>query len=308
MARLLAYGLRDLARRMRRRSASVTSENPLGAGSADLHDWLVHTRTFKRMHGGGGEGTPASTRTLRLGAWQVAGAWILGRNMFGPIQVPLARRVVARLAGANPPHHAPAVSVPHAPPTTGLGHGSAGLSSAPRNRGHSGGAGARAGRGRSPPRFRVGWRCRHHSPVICQASLVDEMHPAVAPSAARPGELLTSQASTCRPSATGARSASQARRRCVTLSPEPRRCVRRQHFGPAGHLKLRVGRRLPASYLPRLRGSEARQCRSNCRRRRRNDLLESIKRFVAESLDMEIGDLKARPGRVPPIGATCAPP
>ena len=62
-------------------------ENPLGVGGEDLHGWLVGTRTFKRMLGqeGGNTGIDEDFAARSMAG---IGAWILGRNMFGPIRGP----------------------------------------------------------------------------------------------------------------------------------------------------------------------------------------------------------------------------
>jgi dihydrofolate reductase len=62
-------------------------ENPLGAGGMALHSWFFPTRTFQKMLGkdGGSTGIDddfAARSTTNLGAW------ILGRNMFGPVRGP----------------------------------------------------------------------------------------------------------------------------------------------------------------------------------------------------------------------------
>jgi dihydrofolate reductase len=62
-------------------------ENPLGVGGESLHDWLVSTRTFKRMQGGNG-GDTGIDEDFAARSMRGIGAWILGRNMFGPIRGP----------------------------------------------------------------------------------------------------------------------------------------------------------------------------------------------------------------------------
>jgi dihydrofolate reductase len=60
-----------------------TMENPLGEGGEDLHEWVVGTESWRRQHGKeGGESGPDSQvveETTRN-----VGAYIMGRNMFGP--------------------------------------------------------------------------------------------------------------------------------------------------------------------------------------------------------------------------------
>jgi hypothetical protein len=57
--------------------------NPLGVGGIALHEWAFATRTFKRMHGSEGGTTGIDDDSASRGFANI-GAWILGRNMFGP--------------------------------------------------------------------------------------------------------------------------------------------------------------------------------------------------------------------------------
>ena len=60
-------------------------QNPLGVGGEDLHKWMTGTRTFHEMVGKDGGTTDVDDRfTVR--SFDNVGAWILGRNMFGPIR------------------------------------------------------------------------------------------------------------------------------------------------------------------------------------------------------------------------------
>jgi dihydrofolate reductase len=60
-------------------------QDPLGVGGTDLHHWSFATRTFRAMHGGEGGSTGVDDELARRGVENV-GAWILGRNMFGPVR------------------------------------------------------------------------------------------------------------------------------------------------------------------------------------------------------------------------------
>ena len=62
-------------------------ENPLGVGGHALHEWVFVTRTFQRMMGAEGGSTGIDDEFAARGFDNV-GAWILGRNMFGPIRGP----------------------------------------------------------------------------------------------------------------------------------------------------------------------------------------------------------------------------
>jgi dihydrofolate reductase len=87
-------------------------ENPLGVGGEDLHDWLVNTRTFKRMQRQEGGDTGVDEEFAARGMTGI-GAWILGRNMFGPIRGPWPDESWRGWWGKNPPYHAPAFVLTH---------------------------------------------------------------------------------------------------------------------------------------------------------------------------------------------------
>src|SRR5262245_54676424 len=61
--------------------------NPLGVGGTALHEWAFPTRTFRQMFGGDGGTTGIDDDFAARGFYNI-GAWILGRNMFGPVRGP----------------------------------------------------------------------------------------------------------------------------------------------------------------------------------------------------------------------------
>src|SRR3954470_20299494 len=67
---------------------SQSLDNPLGVGGPGLHEWLVTTRAFKRTHGAGDGGDGGVDDDFAARGMEGIGAWILGRNMFGPIRGP----------------------------------------------------------------------------------------------------------------------------------------------------------------------------------------------------------------------------
>jgi dihydrofolate reductase len=87
-------------------------EEPLGVGGENLHDWLVHTRTFKRTHGGDG-GVAGIDDEFAARGMTGMGAWILGRNMFGPIRGPWPDESWTGWWGPNPPYHTPVFVLTH---------------------------------------------------------------------------------------------------------------------------------------------------------------------------------------------------
>jgi hypothetical protein len=62
-------------------------QNPLGVRGAELMDWFFHTRAWQKMHGHPG-GATGVDNDIAAQAFVGIGAWILGRNMFGPIRGP----------------------------------------------------------------------------------------------------------------------------------------------------------------------------------------------------------------------------
>lgn len=89
-------------------------ESPLGRGGLALHDWLVPTRTFRQMHGeSGGASGPDDEFAAR--GFTGIGAWIMGRNMFGPIRGPWPDSAWRGWWGENPPFHTPVFVLTHHP-------------------------------------------------------------------------------------------------------------------------------------------------------------------------------------------------
>ena len=64
-----------------------TRENPLGENGEELHDWLVTSRMFNKMYGKEGGTTGVDNQFAERG-FENLGAWIMGRNMFGPVRGP----------------------------------------------------------------------------------------------------------------------------------------------------------------------------------------------------------------------------
>jgi dihydrofolate reductase len=63
-------------------------ENPLGKGGLALHEWAFSTRTFQRMFGNETGGETGVDEDFAARGFANTGAWILGRNMFGPVRGP----------------------------------------------------------------------------------------------------------------------------------------------------------------------------------------------------------------------------
>lgn len=89
-------------------------ERPLGEGGEALHEWLVGTRFFMQMTGQPGGSTGRDNGVAEQGMTNI-GAFILGRNMFGPIRGPWPDDAWHGWWGTNPPYHAPTFVLTHHP-------------------------------------------------------------------------------------------------------------------------------------------------------------------------------------------------
>ena len=77
--------------------------NPLGVGGTALHEWAFPTRTFQRMFGADG-GTTSVDDQFAARGFDNVGAWIMGRNMFGPVRGPWPDEAWKGWWGDNPPY------------------------------------------------------------------------------------------------------------------------------------------------------------------------------------------------------------
>jgi dihydrofolate reductase len=82
------------------------TDNPLGVGGELLHKWFYPTQTFKSMFGGK-EGTTGIDDDFARRGTENLGAWILGRNMFGPVRGAWPDDEWKGWWGDNPPYHVP---------------------------------------------------------------------------------------------------------------------------------------------------------------------------------------------------------
>lgn len=90
---------------------SQTLEDPLGVGGQSLHEWFFPTRTFQRMLGKDGATGVDNDIAARAGVG--VGAWIMGRNMFGPIRGRWPDESWRGWWGNNPPYHGPVFVLTH---------------------------------------------------------------------------------------------------------------------------------------------------------------------------------------------------
>jgi len=90
-------------------------ENPLGIGGSALHGWAIPTRTFQTHLFGNEDGrTGPDDDFARRGFYNV-GAWILGRNMFGPVRGPWPDDSWKGWWGDDPVYHTPVFVLTHYP-------------------------------------------------------------------------------------------------------------------------------------------------------------------------------------------------
>jgi dihydrofolate reductase len=89
-------------------------QHPFGVGATGLTNWLVTTRMFREMTGQEGGTTDTDDRFARASMENV-GAWIMGRNMFGPIRGQWPDHSWKGWWGDNPPYHVPVFVLTHHP-------------------------------------------------------------------------------------------------------------------------------------------------------------------------------------------------
>jgi dihydrofolate reductase len=160
-------------------------QNPLGVGGEALHEWFVPTRTFQAMLGKG-DGTTGPDNDFAARGFVNIGAWILGRNMFGPIRGPWPDETWKGWWGDNPPYHVPVFVLTHyARPSITMAGGTTfhfvtdGIEAAlKRAFDAAGGKDVRLGGGVATIRDYL------------RAGLIDEMHLAIAPVLLGSGEPL----------------------------------------------------------------------------------------------------------------------
>lgn len=160
-------------------------ENPLGIGGTKLHGWAFETRTIRQMFGTEGGSTGVDDEFAARGFINI-GAWILGRNMFGPIRGPWPDETWKGWWGDNPPYHTPVFVLTQYPrPAIHMDGGTVfhfvtdGIHAAL----------ARAKEAAAGRDVRLGGGISTIRQYLCEA-LVDEMHIAVAPVLLGSGESL----------------------------------------------------------------------------------------------------------------------
>jgi dihydrofolate reductase len=189
--------------------------HPLGVNGGELMEWFVPTRVWRTIQGQDGGETGVDNDVAAAGFAGV-GAWILGRNMFGPIRGAWPDDTWKGWWGDEPPYHTPVfVLTHHARPPLAMAGGTEfhfvrdGIHAAlARARDAAGDRDIRIGGGPATVR------------QYLQAGLIDELHLAVRPVLLGEGE----------PLFTG-----------LDLRPLGYRCVKSIHGEGATHVYLRRG-------------------------------------------------------------------
>jgi len=88
-------------------------ENPLGVRFPEVMGWFFPTRFFQAMHGSGKGGETGVDNQMAEQGFDNLGAWILGRNMFGPVRGPWPDESWKGWWGEEPPYHVPVFVLTH---------------------------------------------------------------------------------------------------------------------------------------------------------------------------------------------------
>jgi dihydrofolate reductase len=164
-------------------------QQPLGVNGPDLMGWVFPTRYFQAMHGQSGDQSGGETGVdddMATQGFHNVGAWILGRNMFGPVRGPWPDENWRGWWGDEPPYRVPVfVLTHHARPPLAMQGGTVfhfvtdGIHAAlGRARAAAGGRDVRVGGGVATVRQYLG------------AGLIDDLHLALSPVLMGAGEHL----------------------------------------------------------------------------------------------------------------------
>jgi len=160
-------------------------DHPLGVGGPEIMQWFFPTQLWQSMNGDG-HGETGVDNTVAEEGFKNIGAWILGRNMFGPVRGPWPDESWRGWWGEEPPYHVPVYVLTHHPrPSLTMAGGTTfhfvteGIHAAlAQAKDAAGGLDVRLGGGVSTVR------------QYLQARLVDELHLAVRPLLLGSGESL----------------------------------------------------------------------------------------------------------------------
>lgn len=90
-----------------------TLEAPMGTGGGTLHQWFRPTRTFRQKVFGQADGQTGIDDDFAARSFEDVGAYIMGRNMFGPVRGPWPDETWRGWWGENPPYHVPVFVLTH---------------------------------------------------------------------------------------------------------------------------------------------------------------------------------------------------
>ena len=91
------------------------ADNPLGVGGFGLHEWIMPTQTIQKVLFAKDAGTTGTDDDFATRAFENIGAWILGRNMFGPVRGPWPDESWKGWWGDEPPYHCDVFVLTHHP-------------------------------------------------------------------------------------------------------------------------------------------------------------------------------------------------
>jgi dihydrofolate reductase len=92
--------------------AEQSLQNPLGVHGPEMMGWFFPTEVFQKMHGAG-SGETGVDNDMAARSFVNMGAWILGRNMFGPVRGPWPDESWKGWWGDEPPYHVPTFVLTH---------------------------------------------------------------------------------------------------------------------------------------------------------------------------------------------------
>ena len=87
-------------------------QHPFGIGADEVAAWMRQTRMFHEMIGQPG-GSTGVDNDIAKSSMENLGAWIMGRNMFGPVRGPWQDHSWKGWWGPNPPYHVPVFVLTH---------------------------------------------------------------------------------------------------------------------------------------------------------------------------------------------------
>lgn len=88
-------------------------DRPLGLGGEALHAWAFATRTFQRKVLESEAGETGVDDDFAAASFANVGAWVMGRNMFGPVRGPWPDESWRGWWGDDPVYHCPVFVLTH---------------------------------------------------------------------------------------------------------------------------------------------------------------------------------------------------